>query len=107
MRSAAGKWDLALCLSVDARSEPWRYGIVMYLMPLISPRSMSPDYVFMRDLPRQHQLLLEAPLHVPRCHRIEVRFRPYDLQCDRHPDSASHTWYTAPVPPTPSARMMW
>ncbi len=63
--------------------------------------------VLVRDLPREHQLLLEAALHLARhAPRSRVASGRMTLSATAMPSSASQAWYTAPMPPTPSRRMM-
>ena len=66
-----------------ARSDPFdvRHRDVLDAVDLAEV--VNADDVLVRDLPRQEQFLLEAPLDVLRGGRIPSHFRPDDLEGDR------------------------
>ena len=81
-RSARAIGSLPSRRSTVARSSPWMYGIVMYLMPSISPEIVNADHVLVRDLAGEEQLVLEA-LFRSRQRRAAPAVRANHLQRDR------------------------
>ena len=64
------------------------------------------DDVLVRDLPGEQQLALEAALDFAAAPGSAAISGRTTLSATATPSSASHAWYTAPIPPRPSSRMM-
>ena len=63
--------------------------------------------VLVRHLPRQHSSRLNRRSTSAALLGSAVTSGRMTLIATATPSSASQAWYTAPMPPTPSSRMMW